>query len=489
MSSTTTHYSFIKPTVGGDVSAWGGYLNTSLDMIDTQFFNTTGGLSTNNLFLSSNPSTSVAATLTFQNGSAPAGQKNRWALVEDTSAESGGNAGSNFQLVAYNDAGTAISAPLTVARSTGNATFVGTTTMAAATVSGTANIFTANITNATFVNASFTSALTVSALNVSGASGTYRAVNGNTGTSPRWGMALGDNAPESGGNAGSNFSLGRFTDSGAAIDDPLTIIRSTGQAIFTQAPLAPSFFTNGASGTYRAFEGQTNQVNRWTLLLGDNAAETGSNVGSNFSLYRYSDAGVLLDVPLSISRLTGAIQASANISAGGTVAAAANISAGGVVAAATHVTAGGNIAATGGYMTKAGTSGAVDPTAGQRFNIQWTGSVANLWIDAVSAGTITLTSDYRAKENIAPLPSMWGRAKALKPVSYNLKDFGPVKAAPGEKWGFVAHELQDTLIQDAATGTKDAEDLIQSPNPWTVIAVLTKALQEAMERIEALEAA
>jgi hypothetical protein len=30
---------------------------------------------------------------------------------------------------------------------------------------------------------------------------------------------------------------------------------------------------------------------------------------------------------------------------------------------------------------------------------------------------------------------------------------------------------------------------IQAPNPWTVIAALTKALQEAMARIEALEAA
>jgi hypothetical protein len=45
------------------------------------------------------------------------------------------------------------------------------------------------------------------------------------------------------------------------------------------------------------------------------------------------------------------------------------------------------------------------------------------------------------------------------------------------------------LIADAATGVKDDENRIQSPNPWTVIAVLTKALQEAMARIEALEAA
>ena len=57
-----------------------------------------------------------------------------------------------------------------------------------------------------------------------------------------------------------------------------------------------------------------------------------------------------------------------------------------------------------------------------------------------------------------------------------------------ERWGFLAHELQDALIMDAATGYKDTTEEIQSPNPWTVIAALTKALQEAMARIEALEA-
>jgi len=58
-----------------------------------------------------------------------------------------------------------------------------------------------------------------------------------------------------------------------------------------------------------------------------------------------------------------------------------------------------------------------------------------------------------------------------------------------ERWGFLAHELQETLVPSAASCEKDAEDAIQSPNPWTVIAALTSALQEAMSRIEALESA
>ena len=48
--------------------------------------------------------------------------------------------------------------------------------------------------------------------------------------------------------------------------------------------------------------------------------------------------------------------------------------------------------------------------------------------------------------------------------------------------------IKETLVKSAATGVKDQADCIQSPNPMTIIAALTKALQEAMARIEALEA-
>ena len=162
--------------------------------------------------------------------------------------------------------------------------------------------------------------------------------------------------------------------------------------------------------------------------------------------------------------------------------------------------AGTTVAGGTGYKCKAGTGGAFGSNI---FNLNWTGSAMQLWVDNINNGTITTSSDYRIKKDIYPLGGMWATVKALKPISYSLKDFTPpssdpktkiagdpfVKADDKERWGFVAHELQETLIEDAATGVKDAPDLIQSPNPWTVIAALTRALQEAMERIEALEAA
>lgn len=140
-------------------------------------------------------------------------------------------------------------------------------------------------------------------------------------------------------------------------------------------------------------------------------------------------------------------------------------------------------------------------------NFAWTGANMECWSDAGNLGNVTFSSDYRIKKDVAELPNTWDRVKALRPIKYTHKEFNvatpkltvpegvdytppPVlfKADNIERWGFIAHELQQTLIASAATGEKDAPDIVQSPNPWTVIAALTKALQEAMTRIEQLEA-
>ena len=151
-----------------------------------------------------------------------------------------------------------------------------------------------------------------------------------------------------------------------------------------------------------------------------------------------------------------------------------------------------------GWYGRQGSGGAL---SAQVNNFNWTGSALQLWIGAVNAGAITVTSDYRVKKDIQLLGSTWDQVKALKPISFTFKDYTPaielerdadalplIVGSDEEHWGFIAHELQETLIPSAASGVKDQADCIQSPNPWTVIATLTKALQEAMARIEALEA-
>jgi hypothetical protein len=64
-----------------------------------------------------------------------------------------------------------------------------------------------------------------------------------------------------------------------------------------------------AAGVNRQILGSTAASTRWQLVLGDSAAETGSppNTGSNFSVSRYSDAGAIIDAPLSINRASGQV--------------------------------------------------------------------------------------------------------------------------------------------------------------------------------------
>lgn len=155
----------------------------------------------------------------------------------------------------------------------------------------------------------------------------------------------------------------------------------------------------------------------------------------------------------------------------------------------------------GGFACKSGTANVL---TGNYFNMQYSVGQMMLFADSTYMGNIMVGSDYRIKKDVSPLPSMWETVKALRPIKYTHADFTPpiekkkrdaegsgpfVLADDIERWGFAAHELQETLVESAASGRKDMPDGIQSPNSFTVIAALTKALQEAMARIEALEQA
>jgi len=136
----------------------------------------------------------------------------------------------------------------------------------------------------------------------------------------------------------------------------------------------------------------------------------------------------------------------------------------------------------------------VNTNSNNSIRLGWTGSVVNLAVDSTTLGAITTSSDYRAKANVRPLAA--GAAdvvKVLRPVTYAWRDFGPFKADGKEQIGFIAHELQ-AVIPSAVHGDKDAVDDKGNPQiqslAWApIVAVLTKALQEALSRIENLEAA
>ena len=72
--------------------------------------------------------------------------------------------------------------------------------------------------------------------------------------------------------------------------------------------------SNPSLALQKTASGQTNQlvgyndVNpRWQIQMGDSVAESGSDVGSNFTIARYSDAGAPIDAPLAIARSTGVV--------------------------------------------------------------------------------------------------------------------------------------------------------------------------------------
>jgi hypothetical protein len=103
-----------------------------------------------------------------------------------------------------------------------------------------------------------------------------------------------------------------------------------------------------------------------------------------------------------------------------------------------------------------------------------------------STTTYATSSDYRLKENIAPMAGALARISQLKPVTYSWK----VDGSAGE--GFIAHELQ-AVVPECVTGEKDAvnEDgsiKAQGIDTSFLVATLTAAIQEQQALITQLQA-
>jgi hypothetical protein len=97
------------------------------------------------------------------------------------------------------------------------------------------------------------------------------------------------------------------------------------------------------------------------------------------------------------------------------------------------------------------------------------------------------SSDYRLKENIIPVPDAIGRLQQLKPSRFNFKA-DPDRTVDG----FIAHEAQ-AVVPECVTGEKDAVDddgkpIHQAIDQSKLVPLLTAALQEAIAKIETLEA-
>jgi hypothetical protein len=160
-------------------------------------------------------------------------------------------------------------------------------------------------------------------------------------------------------------------------------------------------------------------------------------------------------------------------------------------------------------------TGASDSIVAIFNRITGTGTIVELKYNAGVVGTITTngstvayntSSDYRLKENIAPMTGALEKVSALKPVTYTWKSTGQ------NDQGFIAHQLAEVCPQ-AVTGEKDATELVdikdddgnvigqetkpvyQGIDTSFLVATLTAAIQEQQAiitdlkaRIETLEA-
>ncbi len=135
-------------------------------------------------------------------------------------------------------------------------------------------------------------------------------------------------------------------------------------------------------------------------------------------------------------------------------------------------------------MCAAGQDAARD---GNVFTIHWSGAFAYLYVDNSQIGSFAYTSDYRIKKDVINLEgSAAERIKALRPIRYTTADYEIWKSSDEPCIGFIAHEVQE-VIPEAASGEKDGDE-VQHLKLDALLATTVKALQEALERIEALEA-
>jgi hypothetical protein len=219
----------------------------------------------------------------------------RWRVVLGTNAaESGSNTGSDFAINSHSDTGAVIAQPFAIIRASGQVKV---------TIAGNA-----------LANQPHLDSLPGTV------KGWYGSVNG----SERWGVVIGNSLAESTNNAGSDFSINAFSDAAAFLGSPLYITRATGAVTITgygstgtlagTAGNATLQLSKRAGAFTNNIQGIVGGLLRWQLQLGNGAAESTGNVGSDFIVNRYNDAGTVIDNPFSINRATGAVTLTGTLS-------------------------------------------------------------------------------------------------------------------------------------------------------------------------------
>ncbi len=129
----------------------------------------------------------------------------------------------------------------------------------------------------------------------------------------------------------------------------------------------------------------------------------------------------------------------------------------------------------------------VSGSGSQTFITFYNGATNTGYINTTGTNTLyTSISDYRLKENIAPMTGALATVAQLKPCTYTWKADG------SDGQGFIAHELQ-AVVPDCVTGEKDAVDADGNPKYQGIdtsflVATLTAAIQELKAELDTTKA-
>jgi len=128
-------------------------------------------------------------------------------------------------------------------------------------------------------------------------------------------------------------------------------------------------------------------------------------------------------------------------------------------------------------------------TGSARYHISFSDSSGVVGSISTSGGATAYntSSDYRLKENIVPLAGAIDRVNQLQVYRFNF-----IANPDNTVDGFIAHETQ-AIVPECVTGSKDEVDddgkpIYQGIDQSKLVPLLTAALQEAIVKIEALEA-
>jgi hypothetical protein len=195
---------------------------------------------------------------------------NRWIIsIGDWAAEGGGNAGSNFQISRYSDAGAGIDSPLQINRASGLVQIAD------------------GLSAGNYIQV--TNGATASFLYLDTSAGQFRGLVFRTGTVNRW-QFYADNSAESGGNAGATLHLDALSDAGGFIANVFQAVRATAQ-LFIPKPVLGNTGSIAGPNASNVSPGATISVGNISVAcaVGDMVVvgHTGSTLAVGLSVYAF----------------------------------------------------------------------------------------------------------------------------------------------------------------------------------------------------------